>query len=66
MGDSLIENPAEVAGQFNSHLCSVGEELDSQMHAVIDLHYLIWDRVVLRHSMLVQHRILKLNKTLGA
>ena len=27
VGDSMVENPAEVAKHFNSHFCSVGAEL---------------------------------------
>mgnify|MGYP006897293912 CR=1 FL=1 len=31
MGDSIIENPAEVAEHFNSHFCSDDRELDSKI-----------------------------------
>ena len=31
VGDSMIENPAEVAEYFDSHFCLVGVEIDSKI-----------------------------------
>ena len=62
VGNFMIENlVSKVAEHFNSRLCSVGTKLGSKISRRNRSHYLTRDRVVLRHSMQVKLRILKLN-----